>query len=159
MRALLMIVSLIILAPAGASAADTTLTAPTRYAEIGGNRIAYRVIGAGPPVLALNRLRGTLDTWDPAFLDTLADGHRVILVDYPGVGYSEGSLPPDMARVADIVAAFAVAVVAERFDLMGWSWGGALAQVVLVRHPDQVRRAVLIGTSPPDRNERPMQDE
>lgn len=158
MRCLILIVSLLVAAPVAATAADTTLSAPTRYAEVEGTRLAYRVIGAGPTVLALNRLRGTLDTWDPAFLDALAADHRLILVDYPGVGYSNGSLPPDMARVADIIAAFATAVGAERFDVMGWSWGGALTQVFLVRHPDRVRRAVLIGANPPGRNELPMQD-
>ena len=69
-------------------AAQTASTATTQYVEVDGIRIAYRSIGAGSPLVLLTRMRGTLDTWDPLFLDQLAVTHRIITVDYPGTGYS-----------------------------------------------------------------------
>lgn len=84
-------------------AAQTASTATTQYVEVDGNRIAYRSIGAGSPLVLLTRMRGTLDTWDPLFLDQLAVTHRIITVDYPGIGYSGGSLPTDIAEVAAFV--------------------------------------------------------
>lgn len=132
-------------------------TAPTRHVEVGGAAIAYRTIGSGRPLLLLNRMRGTLDTWDPLFLDRLAAGGRVVTVDYPGVGHSGGTLPSDMTAAADFVAAFADAVDLAEFVVVGWSWGGLVAQALLLDHPRRVTHAVLIGTNPPGRNEIPIQ--
>ena len=40
--------------------------------------------GSGDPVILLNRFRGTLDTWDPAFVAALARRHRVVMFDSLG---------------------------------------------------------------------------
>ena len=128
-----------------------------QFIEVTGDRIAYRSVGQGPPMVVLNRMRGTLDTWDPLFLDELAKSNRVIIVDYPGVGYSAGSLPPDIGQVAKFVAAFADAIGLEKFVLTGWSWGGTVTQTFLVEHPGRATHAVLIGTAPPGKSEVPIQ--
>ncbi len=108
-------------------------------------------------MLLLTRMRGTLDTWDPLFLDELAKANRVITVDYPGVGYSSGTLPPQIGEVADFVAAFADAMKLEKFVLLGWSWGGTVAQTFIVEHPGRATHAVLIGTAPPGPGGVPIQ--
>ncbi|WP_198173794.1 alpha/beta fold hydrolase [Lysobacter soli] len=68
---------------APAFAQNTAATAETRYVQVDGDRIAYRRIGSGSPIVLANRMRGTLDTWDPLFLDTLARNHTVITFDTP----------------------------------------------------------------------------
>ncbi|THV12686.1 alpha/beta fold hydrolase [Rhizobium rhizophilum] len=145
--------------PLQAFAADSALSAKTEFADVEGLKLAYREVGSGDPLILFNRLRGTVDTWDPAFIDALAEDYRVILVDYPGVGYSNGELPPDMVVLSDIMANFAKAVQAPKFNLIGWSWGGALGQVFLVRHPEMINRAVLIGTNPAGTIEHQMRDD
>lgn len=100
-------------------------------------------------MLLLNRMRGTLDTWDPLFLDALAQSNQVIAVDYPGVGYSGGALPQEIGLASDFTLAFADALGIERFALLGWSWGGTVAQTFLVEHPHRATHVVLIGTAPP----------
>lgn len=132
-------------------------TAATRFVTVAGNRIAYRSIGQGTPMLLLTRMRGTLDTWDPLFLDELANSNRVITVDYPGVGYSSGSLPIDIGDVAQFVASFADALGLDRFVLLGWSWGGTVVQTFLVEYPMRATHAVLIGTAPPGKGNVPIQ--
>lgn len=134
----------------------TAMTAKTEYITLHGETIAYRSFGAGEPVLLLNRLRGTLDTWDPLFLDSLAATHRLIIVDYPGVGYSSGTLPPHMSATAEFVADFATSLDLPEFVLLGWSWGGLVAQTVAFEHPGRVSKMVLIGTSPPGENAPPL---
>jgi pimeloyl-ACP methyl ester carboxylesterase len=130
--------------PASSTAGD----AETEFVDVGGVKLAYREVGSGDPIILFTRLRGTLDTWDPAFVDALADGYRVIMVDYPGVGYSEGALAPDMVAVADTMVKFAKVLGISKFNLVSWSWGGALGQTFLVKHPEMINRAVLMGTNP-----------
>lgn len=141
------------------SALRKAASAPTTYVQLAGDRIGYRSIGTGTPILMLTRFRGTLDTWDPLFLDGLANTHRVITVDYPGVGYSGGKLPADVEGVVDFVKAFATKVGLPRFAVLGWSWGGIAAQAVLLRHPAMISHAVLIATGPPGRGQAEVQPE
>ena len=132
-----------------ASAQPSAATAPTQFVQVNGDRIAYRSVGAGNPMILITRMRGTLDTWDPLYLDELAKSNRIITVDYPGVGYSSGKLPPGIGQTANFVIAFADAMRLEKFILMGWSWGGTVAQTVVVEHPGRVTHAILVGTAPP----------
>jgi pimeloyl-ACP methyl ester carboxylesterase len=67
-------------------------TAPTRFAEAGGIRFAYRRFG-GPgdvPLLLLNYFAANLDNWDPKVTNGVAADREIILVDYPGIGGSSG---------------------------------------------------------------------
>jgi pimeloyl-ACP methyl ester carboxylesterase len=136
-------------AATNALAQPTAATAPTHYVDVAGDRIGYRSIGTGPPLVALTRMRGTLDTWDPLFLDELAKSNRVVTVDYPGVGYSSGTLPAGIESAAAFVGAFADALELDTFVLLGWSWGGTVAQTFVVEHPGRATHAILVGTNPP----------
>jgi len=139
------------------SSGSSAATAQTQYVQVQGNRIAYRAIGEGSALVLANRMRGTLDTWDPAFLDALAQSHTVITFDYPGIGYSEGRLPTDMSALAAFVREFAGVLGLESFAMGGWSWGGIVTQATLLEAPELVRQAVLIATTPPGTNEYPIQ--
>ncbi|MCC2957565.1 alpha/beta hydrolase [Massilia sp. IC2-477] len=127
------------------------------FVTVGGDSIAYRKIGAGSPLLLTNRLRGTLDTWDPLFLEGLAQEHTVITFDYPGVGYSGGVLPTDLDALGRLVIGLADALGLDRFAIGGWSWGGIVAQVVVTDHPERLTQAVIMGANPPGKNEIPIQ--
>jgi pimeloyl-ACP methyl ester carboxylesterase len=121
----------------------------TLYMDVEGRRIGYRSQGSGPPIVLLPRFRGTLDTWDPLFLQLLARHHRVITLDYPGVGYSSGPLPTQVSDVAALVNAFANGIGVTRYAVLGWSWGGIVAQTLLLDYPGAVSHAVLVATAPP----------
>jgi pimeloyl-ACP methyl ester carboxylesterase len=129
--------------------AQGAAAAPTQYVEVYGNKIGYRTLGSGAPLVLLNRMRGTLDTWDPMFLDYLAQTNRIVTVDYPGTGYSGGTFPADMTAAAGFVKAFAATISLKRFAVLGWSWGGLAAEAVMLQYPDIVSHAVLVGTAPP----------
>lgn len=73
----------------------------------------------------------------------------MIVFDNVGVGGSTGEVPESISEMADSVSAFAQALGLGSVDVGGWSMGGMVAQAVAVRHPQLVRRLVLIGTSPP----------
>src|SRR5690349_9010095 len=89
--------------PVSVTKASGAATAPTLFIDVKGDRIAYRTVGKGKPMVLITRMRGTLDTWDPVFLDELAKHNRIITVDYPGVGHSGGKLPASIGQTADFV--------------------------------------------------------
>ncbi|MDH4582038.1 alpha/beta hydrolase [Pseudomonas sp. BN415] len=136
---------------------QTAATAENQYVEVNGNTIAYRSIGSGSPIVLANRMRGTLDTWDPLFLDKLAERHTVITFDYPGVGYSSGTLPDDLGQVASFVNDFTTAIKLDKFAMLGWSWGGFTTQTLLLDQPERVSHAILVGTNPPGPGQLPIQ--
>jgi len=135
----------------------TALKAETQFAEINSNKIAYRKFGNGKPLFFINRFRGIMDTWDPLFLDSLAENNEIILFDYPGIGSSEGELPLDIFEVADTVPSLADHLDIKKFNVLGWSYGGLVAQTVTFQNPDRVLKTVLIGTNPPGENAIPIE--
>jgi len=62
--------------------------APTRTVAAGGTTFAYRELGPreGIPVVFFVHLAATLDNWDPALVDQIAQHHHVIAFDNRGVG-------------------------------------------------------------------------
>ena len=129
---------------------DSHVTAPTRFAEAGGIRYAYRRFGAqaGTPLVFLQHLRGNMDYWDPLVTDGLAAGRPVILFDNAGVASSSGETPDTYEALADHAAMFIGALGLPQVDLLGFSIGGGVAQALALRHPSAVRRLVIAGARP-----------
>jgi len=134
-----------------------TSDAPTEFVELEGRTLAYRSIGAGPEIVWCNRFRGTLDSWDPAFLDNLARNFTVITFDYSGIGQSTGDAPSTAGAMAQDAKDLADELGLARFVIGGWSIGGLAAQVVVARWPGSVTHALLIGTNPAGPNARPAE--
>ena len=130
---------------------STHITAPTQFVYVNGNRIAYRRFGAvtGVPVLFLNHFRAGLDHWDPLLTDGLAAGRPVVLLDSVGVAGSSGDPLDTFEEMADFAAEFLHAIDLPLVDVLGFSIGGAVAQALTIRHPELVRRLLLLGTIPP----------
>src|SRR3954471_4266179 len=154
MRLRLVLASCLLVALACAPSADavTAATAPTRTVKVGKLRLGYRSIGKGRPVVFIQGLGGSMDGWDPTFLDKLAArGHRVIVFDNEGIGRST-TLPGTLTirRMGDDTAGLIRALHLRRPDVAGWSMGGMIAQSFAVRHPRSLRRLVLLATAPGD---------
>ncbi|MFB9078921.1 alpha/beta fold hydrolase [Flavobacterium procerum] len=129
----------------------------TEFADLPGRKIAYRSIGSGDPVILVNRFRGTIDTWDPLFLDQLAEKHRVITFDYSGIGYSTGKLPTDVTEVAKDIKDLAGFLKIQKTALIGWSYGGLITQAATLLFPELVTQTVLLGTGPPGKRIVPLE--
>jgi pimeloyl-ACP methyl ester carboxylesterase len=99
-------------------------------------------------VLFFQHFRGGMDNWDPAVTDGLAASRPVILYNYAGVGASGGETPETIEELADNAAAFLDAIKVSRVDVLGFSIGGYVAQAFVLRHPELVRKLVLVGTGP-----------
>jgi pimeloyl-ACP methyl ester carboxylesterase len=64
----------------------------------------------------------------------------VILVDYPGIGGSSGETPSTVAPLTKACVEFCRALELTRFDVLGFSLGGMIAQQLAADHPEMVRR-------------------
>jgi len=137
---------------------QTALNSKTKFAETKGKKLAYRSIGKGQPIILVNRFRGTLDTWDPLFLDKLAENFTVITFDYTGIGSSTGTLPTDVELVAEDIKDLADFLKLKSIIILGWSYGGTIAQVAALKYPELITKAVLIGTGPPGKNDVPLEN-
>jgi pimeloyl-ACP methyl ester carboxylesterase len=125
-------------------------TAPTKSVSVGGTRFVYRELGlsTGVPVIFVNHLAGNLDNWDPRVVDGIAAKHRVITFDNRGVGASEGKTPDTVEAMARDATAFIRALGFDRADLLGFSLGGFVSQVIAQQEPALVRKITLGGTGP-----------
>jgi pimeloyl-ACP methyl ester carboxylesterase len=124
--------------------------APARTVTAGGVTYAYRELGpkGGVPVIFFVHLAGTLDNWDPRIIDPIAQNRHVIAFDNRGVGASTGKVPDTVEAMADDAYTFIKALGYSKIDIFSFSLGGFIAQALVVKHPDLVRKLVLTGTGP-----------
>ncbi len=135
---------------------DTHDTAPTQYIEANGIRFAYRRFGkaggvpiaGGLPLVFNQHFKGSLDHWDPAVTNGLAQTREVILFDNAGIAASSGEVPPSIPEMGTNAIAFIHALGLPKVDVLGFSIGGMVAQEIALQAPDLVRKLVLVGTGP-----------
>jgi len=123
---------------------------PTRTVDVGGVEFAYRDLGSASdvPVVFLHHFTAVLDDWDPRVIDGIAAHHRVIAFDNRGVGATAGSVPHTVEEMGRDAIAFIRSLGLDKVDLLGFSLGGGVAQMVALQAPDLVRRMILAGTGP-----------
>jgi poly(3-hydroxyalkanoate) depolymerase len=113
-------------------------------------RVAVRP-ASGPglartPLLLMNGLGARLEVLEP-LVDQLPPDLEVIRFDVPGVGGSPAPLLPyHYATLASLVGALVRCLGHERVDVLGFSWGGGLAQQFAVTQARKCRRLVLTAT-------------
>ena len=129
---------------------ENHLTAPTRFIKVDGDSFAYRRWGSptagSVPLFFLQHFRGGMDNWDPHLTDGLAAGREVILFNGRGIASSSGTPRNRIEDMADDIAVVIRALGLSKVDVVGFSIGGLQAQEVTLRHPDLVRKLMLIGT-------------
>jgi pimeloyl-ACP methyl ester carboxylesterase len=124
--------------------------APARTITADGVTYAFRELGpqGGIPVIFFVHLAATLDNWDPRIIDPIAREHHVIAFDNRGVGASTGQVPDSVEAMADDAYTFIRALGFDKVDTFAFSLGGFVAQALVVKHPELVRKLILTGTGP-----------
>lgn len=108
-------------------------------------RVAHRG-NRGTPLLLVHGIGAHIDMWGP--LEGLLGDRQVIAFDAPGAGGSPSlTCPRRMDGLAKIVRDLIDTLGHDRVDVLGVSFGGALAQELARRYPDRVRRLILCSTS------------
>jgi pimeloyl-ACP methyl ester carboxylesterase len=109
---------------------------------------AYREAGEGRPLVLLQHFRGNLDNWDPALIDALVPGRRVVTFDNAGVGGSTGITPGTITQMAIDAIAFLDAMELGEVDVLGFSIGSFVAQEIALIRPAVVGRLILASSAP-----------
>jgi poly(3-hydroxyalkanoate) depolymerase len=108
-------------------------------------RVAHRGEGQ-PPLLLITGIGAHLDMWGP--LERLLNGREIIAFDAPGTGESSRpGRPLRMDGLAKVVCGLLDVLGHDKVDVLGVSFGGALAQQLAHEFPDRVRRLILCATS------------
>jgi pimeloyl-ACP methyl ester carboxylesterase len=138
-----LIVTLLLSAVASAQQKPTTGHAP-----VNGLKMYYEVHGSGDPVVLLHGSFMTItNNWTP-WIDELSKTRKVIAIEMQGHGRT-ADIQRDFSyeNLADDVAALLEHLKIPRADLIGYSMGGAVAMQCAIRHPDQVRKVVVISST------------
>ncbi|WP_203589624.1 poly(3-hydroxyalkanoate) depolymerase [Streptomyces sp. SID13031] len=118
--------------------------------KVAGQPIRYdirRGAGDATPLLMLCGIGAAFEVLQPA-VDALDPELEVIRFDVPGVGGSPvGPLPYSFPALAWLTRRLLNRLGYQQVDVLGFSWGGGLAQQLAVQHPGTVRRLVLISTA------------
>ncbi len=118
-----------------------------QYAEINGIKLAYGVLGSGPPLVLIMGYRLSSLAWPLDFIEALAEKFTVVLFDNRGTGASDkpviGYEISNMARdVSGLLDHLEIACA----NVLGYSMGGAIAQEFVRQFPDRVLGLVLCAT-------------
>jgi pimeloyl-ACP methyl ester carboxylesterase len=136
-----------VLAPAATAAPIGEL----QHVQVGDITVGYREggSGSGPPLVLIMGFAGAMYEWDPALLERLADGRRVIVFDNRGVATTSGpTAGMTIETMADDTAGLIGALGLGQVDVLGWSMGGYVAQELVLRHSELVNRLILAATDP-----------
>jgi len=114
-----------------------------RYEDLSGLRVRYVRRGRGPTLVLLHGLASSIYTWADV-IPALAEDHDVVAADLPGFGGSD--IPEELSSSVypATVLALMDRLAISRATLVGNSLGGSVAVVLAARHPERVRRIVLI---------------
>jgi len=123
---------------------------PHPLVTVNGVRLFTRRAGSGPPVIVLHGGPGAHHDYLLPQYDLLARGRTLLYYDQRGGGQSPvGRETPVGWRehVADLDA-LRVHWTLDRLTLLGYSWGGLLAVLYALEHPDRIARLALVSTAP-----------
>lgn len=132
---------------AGAAPSGPTPIVKSGYAPVNGLRMYYEIRGAGEPLVLLHGGLGSIEMFGPN-LDALSRDRQLIAADLQGHGRTADiDRPFSYEAMADDVAGLIRYLGVGKADVMGYSLGGEVALQVAIRHPDVVRKLVLVSTA------------
>lgn len=133
--------------------AEVAIPPQGRFLDLPGGRLHYTDTGHGPAVVMIHGLGGQMGNFNLALAPLLTGTHRVIVIDRPGMGYSDRApdAPANPRAQAETVVALIAALGLDRPLVVGHSLGGAIALCLAMDHPERTRGLALLAplTQPP----------
>lgn len=126
-----------------------TPPAAVRRVRIGRADVRFSVRGEGSPLLLFMGIGASLDMWQRFEEAMVPRGRQLIAIDLPGAGSSPAVLPPlRMRALVELATGVLDHLGHDRADVLGISFGGAVAQAFAHHAPHRTRRLVLCATCP-----------
>lgn len=131
-----------------AATARATYPPAGEIVEVDGARVHAVVMGAGPDVVLIHGSNGNVRDMTFRLAETLAADYRVLILDRPGLGYSDPLEDTDsrIRAQADRLSKAAAALGAKAPVVLGQSYGGAVALAWGVYFPERASALVLISS-------------
>jgi pimeloyl-ACP methyl ester carboxylesterase len=130
----------------------------SRFIDVDGTRVHYQEAGedGAPPLILIHGFASSTLVWSKVFLRLAAAGYRVIAVDLLGYGYSAKPRNGEytIAGQTKLLKGFLDALGLRRANIVGCSYGGAVAATYALDYPERVEKLVLVGTVS---NNRPLE--
>jgi pimeloyl-ACP methyl ester carboxylesterase len=122
--------------------------AESGYAEVNGLKMYYEVYGKGKPIVLIHGSYMTIPLNWSQFIPLLAKDRKVIVTEMQGHGRTRDiSREFSFEAMADDVSGLLKHLKIDSADILGYSMGGGIAFQVAMRHPEQVRRLVVLSGS------------
>jgi pimeloyl-ACP methyl ester carboxylesterase len=133
-----------------ATSKATTMTTANEttsgYADVNGVHLYYETRGSGPPLILVHGAFGSVESFGPN-VALLARTRTVITVELQGHGRTADiDRPLSSEAFGDDLAALIEHLGYEQADVMGFSLGGGAAAQAAIRHPERIRRLVIVST-------------
>ena len=115
------------------------------YAPVNGLKMYYEVYGSGTPLVLLHGAFMTIRTNYGMMIPELSKTRQVIAVELQGHGHTADiDRPLSLEDMADDVSALLKYLKVESADILGYSLGGMVAWQMAIRHPESVKKLVII---------------
>ena len=121
---------------------------PVEKVRVGDIEMAYKMFGKGDPILLIQGVGGSMNSWEPTILRELSSNHTVIIFDNRGVGNTTtGTKQFSIQQFANDSAGLLDALKIQKANVLGYSMGSFIAQQFVLTHPEKVDRLVLIAST------------
>ncbi|MBA3869607.1 MAG: alpha/beta hydrolase [Anaerolineae bacterium] len=132
---------------ATAEAPTTAAPSKTGYAAVNGLEMYYEIYGTGDPIVLLHGGLGGIVEFQQV-IPLLSQTRQVIAVELQAHGHTADiDRPLKFEFMADDVAALIKSLGFEKADVLGYSLGGGVALQTAIRHPEVIRKLVLVSTA------------
>ncbi len=123
---------------------DNASAPEVQYIDIRKARIAYKIYGAGDPLIMCMGYATNMDLWSIDAIEILKNKYQLIVFDYRGMGYSTNADTTfTIGTLADDVNELLGNLNIPRAHVLGWSMGGYVAQMFAIKYPEKVNKLVL----------------
>ena len=133
---------------------ETVTSEPSKagYVDVGGLNMYYEIYGEGEPLVLLHGAFSTIDLNFGKLIPSLARDRQVIGIEQQGHGHTEDiDRPFSYEQMGNDTAKLLRQLGIKKADILGYSDGGTIALELAIRHPDAVRKLVII-SSPYERD-------
>jgi pimeloyl-ACP methyl ester carboxylesterase len=121
---------------------------PLQKVHVGDIDVAYKMFGKGEPILLIQGVGGSMDSWEPSILKELSSNHTVIIFDNRGVGNTTtGTKQFSIQQFANDTVGLLDGLKIQKANVLGFSMGSFIAQQLAVTHPEKLNRLLLVAPS------------